>query len=364
MSMAENRSSRDRVLSLLESNKGKFISGEDIAAGLGISRTAVWKAVRNLRNDGYCIDSSTNRGYCLSPGSDILSESSIRSYLEGSTCAVLSMDVFDTVGSTNTVCLTRASEGEAGPYAAVAGGQTSGRGRRGRSFFSPEGTGLYMSILLRPSGLTADQAVKYTTVAAVAVCRAIETAAGRKASIKWVNDVYVGGRKACGILTEASFNPEDGTLDYAVVGIVINVYEPQGGFPEDIRDRAGALAGPVSNARSRSEYGEDSSPHNQVLENGGRSRLAAEIIRGFFGFLDSSLTPLTDSASGGVPLYAQEYRERCFVTGHDVDVIKAGAEPRRAHVTGVDDECRLLVRYEDGTEETLSSGEISIRLEK
>ena len=354
--MKEKTSSRDKVLALLESEKGEYISGEDIASILGISRTAVWKAVNNLKKDGYMIDSVTNRGYCLSHGSDILSEGSLRGYLND--CPPLELDVFDTVDSTNTVCLKRASSGDRSTYAAVAGGQTRGRGRRGRSFFSPDGTGLYMSILLRPSGLSADQAVRFTTVAAVAVSEAIEAVSGRSASIKWVNDIYVGGRKACGILTEASFNPEDGTLDYAVVGIGINVYEPQGGFPEEIRDRAGALAGPV-NTPDQEDSG---TTGNKVLENGGRNRLAAEILSRFFSYLDDRLVPAASSETDPVPRYAYEYRRRCFVIGMDVDVLKAGSEPRGAHVLGVDDECRLEVRYPDGTEEALSSGEISIRL--
>ena len=366
--MEDKKSSRDKVLALLESKKGSYISGEEIAAALGISRTAVWKAVNGLRRDGYMIDSVTNRGYCLSHGSDILSETVLRRYLHD--CPPVVLDVFDTVDSTNTVCLQRASSGDRSTYAAVAGGQTRGRGRRGRSFFSPDGTGLYMSILLRPEGLQADQAVRFTTVAAVAVSEAIEDVSGKTASIKWVNDIYVSGRKACGILTEASFNPEDGTLDYAVVGIGINVYEPQGGFPEDIKDRAGALDGPVM-CRQSSQSAHDIAEINKVLENGGRNRLAAEILNRFFSYLDDDLTPSASSVSGAslkapgsgtAPRYAAEYRRRCFVIGMDVDVIKAGSEPREAHVLGVDDECRLEVRYSDGKEETLSSGEISIRL--
>lgn len=354
--MREKQSSRDKVLALLESKKGEYISGEEIASALGISRTAVWKAVNSLRKDGYMINSVTNRGYCLSNGSDILSEGSLRSYLHD--CPPLDLDVFDTVDSTNTICLRRASSGDRSTYAAVAGGQTKGRGRRGRSFFSPDGTGLYMSILLRPSGLDANQAVRFTTVAAVAVSEAIEKVSGRAASIKWVNDIYVGGRKACGILTEASFNPEDGTLDYAVVGIGINVYEPQGGFPEEIRDRAGALAGPVNTQ----DLPDEARITNAVLENGGRNRLAAEILSRFFSYLDENFAPSATSDTDPTPRYASEYRRRCFVIGADVDVIKAGSEPREAHVLGVDDECRLEVRYPDGTSEALSSGEISIRL--
>lgn len=362
--MEKKKSSRDLVLSMLESSRGTFISGEEIAAELGISRTAVWKAVNSLRGSGYSISSVTNRGYALSTSNDILSESGVRRYMPDD--ADIFLDVFDTVDSTNTVCLRRASSGESGTYAAIAGCQTRGRGRRGRSFFSPYGTGLYMSILIRPAGLTADQAVKYTTIAAVATAEAIEAVSCRAASIKWVNDVYIGGRKVCGILTEASFNPEDATLDYAVIGIGINVYEPEGGFPEEIRDRAGSLAGPdgihIGNGgMQKSEP--DSDTGNPVLRNGGRNRLAAEILTRLFSYLDSSLAPPAADASGEPPLYTKKYRDRCFVIGRDVDVIKAGSEPCKAHALDTDDECRLIVRYEDGSEETLSSGEISIRVQ-
>ncbi len=372
--MKDTLTSRDKVLILLESQKGQYVSGEEIASQLGISRTAVWKAVKILKRDGYRIDSVTNRGHCLSPGSDILSEKTIRGYLsENGDLQPIALDVFDTVGSTNTVCLQHASEEmhhvSAGVsekdntphpvYAAISGGQTRGRGRRGRTFFSPSGTGLYMSILLRPAGLGAEQAVKYTTVAAVAVAEAIEAVSGKTASIKWVNDIYVEERKVCGILTEASFNPEDGTLDYAVVGIGINVYEPQGGFPPEIKDRAGALAASV--CRNHWDDHANDPESNEVLKNGGRNRLAAEIISRFLSALDDQLIPPSGDASDP-PLYAAKYRQRCFVIGHDVDVIKAGSDPRKAHVLDVDSECRLIVRYENGAEEVLSSGEISIRI--
>ena len=125
-----------------------------------------------------------------------------------------------------------------------AGMQTQGRGRLGRSFFSPSDSGLYMSILLRPDMAAAD-AVKITTAAAVSVALAVEKVSDQKPDIKWVNDIYINGRKICGILTEASFSMESGGLDCAVLGIGVNTYEPEGGFPEAIRD----IAGPIFHER-------------------------------------------------------------------------------------------------------------------
>ena len=368
-------SSRDRVLHLLESRKGSFFSGEEIAAELEISRTAVWKAVKRLRDEGFRIEAVTNRGYCLSQDTDILSEEKIRYYLDeilseeekqsgpGSMyvkqlvndmnrSSAIRFYVTDTIDSTNAYCLQKAHAGEPGGLIAVAGKQTRGRGRRGRSFFSPQDTGLYMSIMTRPFGIDSRLAVRFTTIAAVAVAEAIEAVSGRTAEIKWVNDIFVGGRKVCGILTEASFNLEDSSLDYAVIGIGINVYEPEGGFPENIRSIAGAVQ-PIDPRDPSS---------NTVLRNGGRNRLAAEVLIRFYVYWFIEMKALSGPEfDPHATRYIDEYRRRCFVIGHEVEVHKAGSLPEPAYVRGVDDDCRLLVTYGDGREEALNSGEISIR---
>ena len=372
-----NKSSRDKVLMLLESRKGSYISGQEIAAELGLSRTAVWKAVKKLQAEGFNIDAVTNRGYCLPVDYDVLSAEKIlahineivsdkivdtgiyadRAFLAGTrhfNMDSLKIKVYDTIDSTNALCMRMASEGAPGGFIAVSGSQSRGRGRRGRTFYSPEGTGLYLSILLRPSGLSSKPAMRFTTIAAVAVSEAIEAVSGRKAEIKWVNDIYVGGLKVCGILTEASFDLEDYTLAYAVVGIGINVYEPEEGFPDVIKDIAGA----ISPCRNGTEDITD-----PVLKNGGRSRLAAEIITRFYSYCVAELNSQYSSSPGQyVKRYIDEYRRRCFVIGREVDVLKAGSAPVRAYVSGIDDECGLNVFYEDGSSETLNSGEISIRI--
>ena len=376
----DQTSSRDKVLLLLESRKGCYVSGQEIASELGLSRTAVWKAVRKLKNEGFEIDAVTNRGYCLPVDYDVLSAEKIyesiadivsdrvvdtgiyadRAFLAGTrhfNMDSLNIKVFDTIDSTNAFCMRMASEGAPGGLIAVAGSQSRGRGRRGRTFFSPEGTGLYLSILLRPSGLSSKPAMRFTTIAAVAVSEAIEAVSGRKAEIKWVNDIYVDGLKVCGILTEASFDLEDYTLAYAVVGIGINVYEPEEGFPEVIKDVAGAV--------SLCHKGEENI-NDPVLKNGGRNRLAAEIITRFYSYCVAELNSQyssTPTPGLDVKRYIDEYRRRCFVIGREIDVLIAGSAPVKAYVTGLDDECGLNVVYEDGSSETLSSGEISIRLQ-
>lgn len=328
---------RDDLLRVLESNRDSFVSGSEIADKLGVSGTAVWKAVNALRKEGYVIESVTNRGYRLSPDSDVLSYQILSQELADLTeSGRIRLEVFDSIDSTNNVCRDKASLGEKDGFIAVAANQTQGRGRRGRSFYSPDNTGLYMSILLRPSGFDARQALRFTTMAAVAVSEAIEEISGKPAGIKWVNDIYMNGLKVCGILTEASFDLESGNLDYAVVGIGINLFEPEGGFPEEIRDIAGAVF-----------TVDDSQGANA------RASLAAKIIRRFFAYYEGS--------SSGSSDYISKYRAKCLVIGRDITVLSAGASPARAHALDIDDECGLIVRYEDGRTETLRSGEISIR---
>lgn len=344
----ENVSSRDEFLKILEECRGEFISGADAARRLGISGTAVWKAARKLKSEGYMIESVTNKGYRLRDDSDVLSYDSVSRHLDPSVSDVLTVDVFTSTDSTNNVCKNKAAEGAPEGYVAVSANQTAGRGRRGRSFYSPSGTGLYLSILLRPEGLSARESLMFTTMAAVAVCEAIEAVSGKETGIKWVNDIFMDDRKVCGILTEASFDLESGTLDYAVVGIGINVFTPEGGFPEEIRDTAGAI------------YSEREASGYSLSDI--RGRLAAAVISRFMGYYLEAKKK--NAAIGDLPAHISEYRKRCIVIGKDINVLMPGADPAPAHVLDIDDECGLIVRYPDGNQEVLRSGEISIRLSK
>ena len=154
----------------------------------------------------------------------------------------LDVRVYRTISSTNTVLKALAADGAGANLALVAEHQTAGRGRMGRSFCSPSGTGLYFSLLLRPK-VPAAEAMSITACAAVAVSRTIEELTGRSTRIKWVNDILIGQKKVCGILTEAGIDAETGMLRYAVIGVGINVREPEGGFPPEIAGIAGAVTG-------------------------------------------------------------------------------------------------------------------------
>lgn len=335
---------KDALLALLEKNKGKYLSGEEIADALSVSRAAIWKAVESLRSDGYSIDAVKSRGYSLSADTDIVSGQGVAKYLKKD--LDLDFKVFDEVTSTNTILKEQAAAGAREGTVVIANSQTGGKGRLGRTFYSPLNTGLYISVLLRPTDIPPQQALKITTMAAVAATRAIdavvtEDEADRKSSkkqnedgplIKWVNDIYLHGKKVVGILTEASVSMENGNLEYAVLGIGFNVYSPEGGFPEEIKNIAGAILGKhVPDAKNR---------------------IAAEFLGRFFEIYRAE-----DHLH-----YEKEYKARSLVLGKDVDVIPTGGgETRRAKVLDITDDCNLLVEYPDGNTCILSSGEVSVR---
>ncbi|MBR1562403.1 MAG: biotin--[Ruminococcus sp.] len=316
------------VKKLLEGRQDCYISGEDIANKLGCSRGAVWKAVKQLQAEGYPISAVTNKGYCLDSCSDILSKDGIESLISGSKSKIC-IEVFDTIDSTNNYLKAKALENEKEGLTAIAARQTGGKGRLGRSFFSPPDSGLYISFLLRPDS-PASEALKITTIAAVAVALAIEDAFGVETQIKWVNDVYINGKKICGILTEAAIDMESGGLEYAVCGIGINVYTPEGGFPEEIKEIAGAVL-------------------SEKTKNG-RNKLAACLIKRFFELYENN----------DPHAYYDDYKKRLIWVGEQIYLIK-GDKKTPAVMLGVDEECRLHVKFEDGSESFISSGEITIR---
>lgn len=319
---------KHQVLKILEENRGSSVNGAKLAESLFVTRSSIWKAVKALQREGHSITAVTNRGYCLLSQNDILSAESIRPYLRGR-AADFSLDVRQSVTSTNTLAKAIASEGAREGTIIIAGEQTEGRGRMGRSFYSPGATGIYLSLILRPQ-LNMEDSLLITTATAVAVARAIEKTAGVRAGIKWVNDIFVGGKKVCGILTEASINFETGGLEYAVVGIGVNVSTTD--FPTSIQETAGSLF--------------LQKPENLPIT----TLLTAEILNQ----LSECMETLTDRN------YLEEYRHRQIIIGKNILVLK-GNESRPAKALTIDDQARLIVEYEDKTQETLSSGEVSIR---
>ncbi len=241
------------------------------------------------------------------------------------------VQVVDRAVSTNSELWSAAINGAPEGTVLIARQQTGGKGRLGRSFCSAEG-GLYMSLLLRPELCPEDTAL-ITPLAALAVAETVDRLLGINTAIKWVNDVYADGKKLCGILTEASIDPLLAKTSFVIVGIGLNVYAPDGGFPEEIRDIATALL-----------------PHGARKE-GLFNQLAADIARRVFEYAEN---PFNGKA-------LEDYRSKCFVIGKDVTVYRGG-DCYNARVLGVDDRYALLIEDEGGNRIALNSGEVSVRL--
>ncbi|MBQ7581999.1 MAG: biotin--[Lachnospiraceae bacterium] len=336
---------KDKVFEILQSSPGVYLSGQEIADRLYVTRAAVWKAVRALQSDGMKIEAVTNRGYRLIKNTDTLAAerildelaayaldqhmgddlTSVLRNLSGRIC------VHDRVESTNTLAKELANS--EGPHFAViiADEQTAGRGRRGRSFVSPAGCGIYMSILLKPDKLD-NLATGFTCMMAVAACRAISQVLHLEAGIKWVNDLYLNDRKIAGILTEGTVSLEDNTISDVIIGIGINVYTPAEGLPDSVKNIAGSLLG------------------QERVTPDLRNRLCAAVIAEFFRIYKGN----------GIPGIIDEYRMRSVLIGQYVRISDFSGTYRYAVVEGIDDTCHLLVRYENGKTEALSSGEVSV----
>lgn len=312
---------RDKVIYILESNRGSFVSGQTIASLAIVSRNAVSKCVNSLKNDGFIIESVNNMGHRLDPACDILTSAGIRAYLDSDP----EIFVFEKIDSTNSEAKRRISDiGDAEAIFATLE-QTAGRGRRGRSFYSPKESGLYFSIVLHPS-LTLNDATSLTTATAVAVCEAIKEATKKDPKIKWVNDIFIDGKKVCGILTEAVSDFESGTVQAVIIGIGINLTTED--FPEDLQGIASSLG-------------------TRVI----RNALVADI----FKRVRAICLSLPDKA------FMNDYRKNCLVLGRSVNFEQNGVV-FNARALNVEDDGTLLVETDSSEIMRLNSGEISVKL--
>lgn len=320
---------KDYVLALLLSADG-FLSGERMSERLGVSRMTVNKAVAALREEGYDIVSVTNRGHRLTRTTPRLTLGELLPYLpSGREETVLCLD---TVDSTNKKAKELAAADAPGGTVVLSAAQTAGRGRRGRAFLSPAGQGVYLSYLFRPTCTPQDSTV-LTAMSAVAARRAIRSACGLSVGIKWVNDLILGARKIAGILTELSLESESGHIDFAVIGIGINVSERAEDFPEELRAKATSLA---------AESGEEISA----------PRLAAALI--------TELDAMTAAFPENIAPYLEEYRAANVTVGREV-VVRTPVGDRPARALSVCDDFSLRVRFEDGEEATVFTGEVAVR---
>lgn len=315
---------KQELLSRLAAQPGRAVSGQELAEALGVSRAAMHKAAAALRAEGWPIQAQPGRGYTLAAGADLLSGSAVRA-----ACPELAgVELHETLCSTNQRAKELALAGCPHGTLVLAGGQTGGRGRLGRSFVSPAGKGVYMTLVLR-GPLPGAGALALTCAAAVAVCRAVQNTCGRTLAIKWVNDLFYGGRKVCGILTEAGFSLESGALDWAAVGIGLNLTATAADLGPELAGTAASLfpGGPAPC---------------------GRAELAGAICAELLG-----MAPAFDCLP--------EYRARSLVLGHWLTVWEPGGASYAARALSIDQEGRLLVQLPGGGRRALRSGEVQVR---
>lgn len=319
---------KDEVLKALKERNG-YLSGQELCDRFSVSRTAVWKAVSKLKEEGYEIDSVPNRGYCLLQSPDAMTESEIGSCLETKVMGQKLVCFADT-DSTNIQAKLQAEKGAPHGTLVCSDQQTKGRGRRGRAWDSPPGEAIYMSLLLRPN-IRPEHASMLTLVMGMAVAEAVNQLLGEeRAGIKWPNDLVIEGRKAAGILTEMS--AEMDCIHYVVIGIGINVNTRK--FPEEL-----------SQAISL----------RQVT---GHSFRRAELIALCMKFFEDYYTRFEQTED--LSLLIDDYNRLLVNQGQQVRVLEPNHE-YTGLALGINKEGELLVRCEDGHLEEIYAGEVSVR---
>jgi BirA family biotin operon repressor/biotin-[acetyl-CoA-carboxylase] ligase len=325
-------STKDKVLQYLQDIDSEYVSGQKLAENLGMSRTAVWKAIADLRKSGAVIEAVTNRGYHLIRTTPKLSQKSLSFALPN-----LDIFYFDEIDSTNNYCKQLSSKGLKKNALVVSSKQLQGRGRLGRVFESPNG-GVYFSLLLNTEKSTEDNLL-VTSAASVAISRAIKKVCNKDTKIKWVNDIYYNEKKVCGILTEGIIDMEVGNIGAMVVGIGIN-------FSTKLQDFDASLHSIVTSLYD----GDDDVPSNVS-----QTLLVSTAVKELFNIWDN----ISEDKS-----FLDEYRDRSNVIGKYVNLY-SNNEMKSGYVVDIDDSAHLLVKMDDsGKTIVLNTGEVTLRLNK
>lgn len=322
-------STKDDVLKILLKNKGKYVSGEKIATELDVSRNAIWKTINNIKKSGIEIVSSKKLGYMMPSDFDVITVKEIKENLIEELKSV-PIHYFDSIDSTNDYAKNLAKDGTPPYTLVVADTQTHGKGRMGRTFVSPSGTGIYMTMVLYPqTSLQTSQLI--TSCVAVAISKAIDKLCHCKSKIKWVNDIFLNDKKISGTLTEGAIDFETNTFKYAVVGTGINVRSVHDIFDDELSEIATSIED-VLNVRIS------------------RSKLLAEVFNNVY----LEMQHIQDGT------FLEDYKERSLIIGKDVIVTEHGVDvPAKA--IGIDQSAGLIVQFNDGTTKTLNSGEARIK---
>ena len=318
---------KTEILKLLKESDG-YISGQELCQRFGVSRTAVWKVIRQLEEEGYRIEAVRNKGYHFLDSCDIMTKTEIESCIKGRFGR--NVEFYESIESTNIRAKRLAEDGAEDGTIVVADAQNAGRGRRGRTWVSPAGTNIFMSLILRPDILPASASM-LTLVAALAVGDGIHKTTGMAPVIKWPNDIVLSGKKVCGILTEMSAELEG--IHYVVVGIGINVNMEE--IPVDVRDMATSL----------------------LLETGkkvARSQLIAAVLEAFEHYYDEFIS------QGDLSRLIDVYNSNMVNAGKEVRILNPTGE-YTGQALGINKKGELLVKMPDGEVRHVISGEVSVR---
>lgn len=323
----EGENMKQRILELLKEHSD-YVSGQDICNQLGVSRTAIWKNINVLKKEGYQIDSINNKGYKLLAEPDVIDELRIREYLR---TKWLGNTIFyeQEMDSTNIQAKRLGEHNAVNGTVVVTECQTAGRGRRGKTWVSPTGN-CYFSILLRPEVLV-DRASIITLVSAMALAKTIKQVTALDTMIKWPNDVIANGKKLCGILTESSTDLE--YINYAVVGIGINTNQVD--FPEEIKEIASSIR----------------------IETGKKVN-RAELLGNFLNIFETYYEIFLETED--LTKLSEEYNNLLVNRGKEVKIIEKEQE-RVLTAIGIDRRGGLIVEDRNGLQETIISGEVSVR---
>ncbi len=322
---------KKKIIQILKENSTQPVSGERLSQYLKVSRTAIWKQINQLRQEGYEIQSLPSKGYLLKGAPDILSSTEIQSGLKTNIIGNKIIH-FDSIDSTNDKAKEYALQGIKEGLVVTAEEQVKGKGRKGRTWASPKGTGIWMSILLRPDILPY-QAPKFTLLAAVAVVKSIREETGLLAQIKWPNDIIINKKKVCGILTE--LNAELDRINYIILGIGINVNQQKKDFPEEVKKRA------ISLFQAKEEKVSRQSLVRKILES---------LEKYYLNFIKKEdFSPVLE-----------EWKQFSCNLGREVRAMLKGEEIRGI-ATDITEEGALLIRTQEGKLVEISYGDVSVR---
>ncbi|MEG0453652.1 MAG: biotin--[acetyl-CoA-carboxylase] ligase [Coprobacillus sp.] len=311
----------NKILKILNQNKNEYISGQMMSSQLNVSRMSISSYIKKLKEKGYHIKTSTKKGYCLTEDNDVIFIEDIKNNIHS---FYQNIEYYDEVTSTNDMMkINNYHEGDV----IIAESQSKGRGRNGKSFYSPKQKGIYLSLLLKPE-LTVYDSLKITACCAVAVVRTIQKNYPLEPKIKWVNDIMLHDKKVCGILCEATLEMNTGKLDSMIVGVGINVHAYE--KPDDIKDIATSLEDEI----------------DIFVE---RQKIIIDFLNEFYNDY-SKLSCLS---------FLDDYRKYSYILHQHITVYENN-KSYPAFVTHINDDASLTVRYAD-EERILRSGEISIR---